>query len=336
MPDEGSYRTFLENLKTRIRAAQVKAALAVNQELILLYWQIGQEILSRQQSQGWGAKVIERLAQDLKREFPDLKGFSVRNLKYMRTLANTYPDLEFGQQAVARIPWGHNCVLLDKVEDTEERLWYVEKAIENGWSRTVLIAQIEAGLYQQKKSVVTNFSQALPSPQSELAREVIKDAYNLDFLAITEDIKTQDLKRALVEHMREFLLELGVGFSFVRQNYQVSLGERDFYIDMLFYHIRLRCFVVIQLEMGSFMPEQSGLMNFYISAIDQREKHVEDQPTIGIILCKTKNRTIVEYSLRDLQKPIAVTEHRIPLVLPSEEQLQQELDNAVRQLEAED
>ncbi len=329
-PEEGSYSALLDDLKTRIQTAQVKAALAVNQELIRLYWQIGREILTRQQAQGWGSKVIDRLSQDLKREFPDMKGFSARNLKYMRALANAYADEQIVLQVVAQIPWGHNQILLNKLDTQEQRLWYARETVENGWSRTILTAQIETGLYQREQGAVTNFERTLPPSQSELAHEVLKDPYNFDFLTIAKDAKSQDLKRALVEHMRDFLLELGVGFSFVRQNYPISVGGEDFYIDMLFYHLKLRCFIVIQLEMGSFRPEQSGRMNFYLSAIDDQEREEYDQPTIGIILCKTKDKTIAEYSLRNLHNPIAVAEHRLPKVLPSTERLQSELDNAVQ------
>lgn len=333
IPDEGSYRELLEDLKQRIRTAQVKAALAVNQELIFLYWHIGQEILARQQAEGWGSKVIQRLAEDLKREFPDVKGLSRTNLLYMRAFASAWPNKQFVHQLGGQIPWRHNCAILDKVKDPQERQWYMQQTIENGWSRSILIAQIESGLYQREGGAVTNFESTLPPLQSELAHQVIKDPYNFDFLTIAKDAETKDLKRALVAHMRDFLLELGVGFSFVRQNYRIDIGGEEFQIDMLFYHLKLRCFIVIQLETGSFMPEQSGLMNFYLSAVDDQERQSEDQPTIGIILCKTKDRTIAEYSLRNLNNPIAVAEHRVS-VLPSEEQLQSEIDNAVRLIEA--
>jgi len=335
MPDEGSYGVFLNDLKHRIRSAQVKAALAVNQELIFLYWQIGQEILERQERQGWGSKVVERLSVDLRQEFPDIKGFAPRSLKYMRSFAEAFPEEKVVRQVVAQIPWGHIQLLLNKLETAEQRLWYAQQTIENGWSRSILMAQIEADRYRYEAGIVNNFDTTLPPPQSDLVYQVLKDPYNLDFLTITKGVKEKDFKRALVAHMREFLLELGIGFSFVRQNYRADVGDREFVIDMLFYHIRLRCFVVIQLEMESFQPEQSGLMNFYLSAIDERERQPDDQPTIGIILCKTKDRTMAEYSLRGLSKPIAVAEHRIPNLLPSTEQLELELDSAVEGLENE-
>lgn len=332
MPDESSYIAFLNELKTHIRSAQVKAALAVNRELILLYWHIGREILSRQQEAGWGAKVIDRLAKDLRREFPDQKGFSARNLKYMRALADAYAERQIVLQVVAQIPWGHNQILLNKLDTQEQRLWYARETVKNGWSRTILTAQIETGLYQLERGAVTNFEHTLPPTQSELAHDVLKDPYNFEFLTIAKDAETKDLKRALVVHMRDFMLELGVGFSFVGHNYRISVDDQDFYVDMLFYHFKLRCFVVIQLELGEFQPEHSGRMNFYLSAVDDQERGEYDQPTIGIILCKSKGKTIVDYSLRHLQNPIAVTTHK----LPSAERLQSELENAVQMIEGSD
>jgi len=333
--DEGSYRAFLTNLKNRIRSAQISAAVAVNQEMILLYWYIGREILLRQKQQGWGSKVIKRLSQDLKREFPDMKGFSSTNLKYMRSFAEAWPEFGIGQQVLTNLPWGQNTVLLSKLDDAEERLWYAHKAVEHGWSRSALTRHIESGLYAQQLGGANNFSLTLPKAQSDLARQLIKDPYHLDFLYADENTQDQDLKRLLIAHMREFLLTLGVGFSFVGHNYSLNVGGKDFHVDMLFYHLRLRCFVVIQLEMGEFQPEQSGQMNFYLSAVDSQERQEHDQPTIGIILCSSKNHIVAEYALRNLQNPIAVTEHRMPKVLPSTEQLQSELENAVRTLETE-
>lgn len=253
----------------------------------------------------------------------------------MRAFAEAYPDEQIVLRVVAQIPWGHNQSLLNKLQDPEQRLWYAQRTFENGWSRPILEAQIEADLYRHQVGVINNFSKTLPPPQSDLAYQILKDPYNFDFLTIAEGAKEQDFKRALVAHMRDFLLELGVGFSFVRQNYRIDIGGEEFQIDMLFYHLKLRCFIVIQLEMGIFRPEQSGLMNFYLSAIDDQEREPEDQPTIGIILCKTKDRTIAEYSLRNLSRPIAVAEHRFPNLLPTPEQLELELENAVQELEGE-
>ncbi|WP_204141265.1 PDDEXK nuclease domain-containing protein [Halomicronema sp. CCY15110] len=331
--DEGSYRDLLNDLKNRIRSAQVRAAVAVNQEMILLYWYIGREILIRQQQQGWGSKVIQRLSQDLKREFPDMKGFSSTNLKYMRSFADAWSDFGIGQQVLTNLPWGQNTVLLSKLEDAEERLWYAHKAVEHGWSRSALTRQIEGGLYKQQLGGANNFTLTLPKAQSDLARQLIKDPYHLDFLYADDNTQDQDLKRLLVAHMREFLLTLGVGFSFVGHHHLINVGGEDFHLDMLFYHLKLRCFVVIQLEMGKFTPEQSGQMNFYLSAVDSQERQEHDQPTIGIILCSSKNHVIAEYALRNLQNPIAVAEHRIPSVLPSPEQLQSELASVVQSLD---
>lgn len=334
-PDDENYVALLDDLKTRIRSAQVKAALAVNQELLRLYWHLGRVILERQQAQGWGSKVLDRLAQDLKREFPDMKGFSRSNLKYMRAFAEAWQAKQIGQAPLGQITWYHNIALLEKLKDPEARLWYARETIENGWSRNVLVTQIKSGLYQREGGVVTNFERTLPQPQSDLAKQIVKDPYNLDFLTLEKGVKEQDLKRALVRHMRDFLLELGVGFSFVGHNYHLTVGDEDFYVDLLFYHLELRCFVVIELEMGDFRPEQSGRMNFYISAVDGQNRKEYDQPTIGIILCQTKKKAIAEYALNNLRNPIAIAEHRLPEVLPSAERLESELENAVRLIEEE-
>lgn len=336
-PDDNNYVALLNGLKQRIRSSQVKAALAVNQGLILLYWHIGREILLRQQEQGWGSKVIEHLSQDLKREFPEMKGFGTRNLKYMRAFAEAWPDEPIVHQLGALIPWRHNCILLDKVKDSTERIWYIEQTIEHGWSRNVLTLQIESNLFQHRAGAISNFERTLPKPQSDLAQSLIKDPYHLDFLTVDPDIKEQDLKRTLVKHMRDFLLELGVGFSFVGSNYRLNIGDKDFYLDLLFYHLELRCFVIIIIKMGEFQAEYSGLMNLYISAIDREKRKEYDQPTIGIILCKTKNKTIAEYALSNLCNPIAVATHELPKQfqneLPSAEQLQTELESAIQHIE---
>jgi len=335
---EEQYIAFLSNLKTRIRQAQVKASLAVNQELIQLYWQIGKDILQRQKEEGWGSKVIARLAKDLKRELPDVTGFSRTNLMYMRAFADAYPDEQFVLQAVGQIPWGHNQVLLNKVKELEQRVWYAQKAIEYGWSRHVLVFQIESGLYERQGEAITNFKQTLPLPQSDLAQQLIKDPYQLDFLPLGATVQERDLEHALVQHMRDFLIELGVGFAFVGSQYHLSIGGEDFYLDLLFYHLELRCFVIIDLKMGDFRAEYSGKMNLYVSAIDEQMRKSQDNPTIGLILCKSKNKTIAEYALRNLSTPIAVSTHRLPEQLkeslPSVEQLETELDAAAVELGA--
>ncbi|MEM9505124.1 MAG: PDDEXK nuclease domain-containing protein [Cyanobacteria bacterium P01_E01_bin.43] len=335
IPFQGpDYENLLTDLKGRIRQARVQSALAVNRELVVLYWQIGHEILQRQTAQGWGSKVVNRIAKDLRREFPDMKGFSPRNLHYMRAFAEAYPDGSVLQQVVANLPWGHNVRLMEAVKDPEERLWYARQAIAHGWSRNVLLTHVDSQLYgQQRDAVVDNFEHTLPTTQSDLAHDLIKDAYTFDFLTISPDLQERDVQKALVDHIRDFLLELGVGFAFVGSHYHLEVGDQDFYVDLLFYHLRLRCFVVIDLKMGDFQPEFSGKMNFYVSAIDDRLRHADDNPTIGLILCRGKNKAIAEYALRDLQKPIGISTHRLakelpdPLKpeLPSVERLEQEL-----------
>jgi len=310
------YEEFLRGLKERIRTAQVKAALAVNRELVLLYWRIGQDILERQRHSGWGSKVIDRLAADLRSAFPEMSGFSQRNLKYMRAFAEAWPDEDFVQQVAAQLPWFHNCTILDKLKNLAERIWYAQQTIENGWSRNILIHQIESNLFHRKGKAMTNFDRTLPAPQSELAQQIIKDPYNFDFLSLGSEAKERDLERGLIAQLQKFLLELGVGFAFVGSQYPLEVDGEDFFIDLLFYHLKLRCFVVIDLKMDQFRPEYAGKMNFYLSAVDDLLKHSSDQPSLGIILCKTKKKMVVEYALRDTSKPLGVAEYRITAALP--------------------
>ncbi|MBD0267443.1 MAG: DUF1016 domain-containing protein [Cyanobacteria bacterium Co-bin8] len=335
LPDE-NYSAFLSDLKERIRAAQVKAALAVNTELIQLYWQIGSEILRKQEQEGWGAKIIDRLAGDLKREFPDIKGFSRSNLKYMRAFAEAYPEGQIGQQLAGQIPWFHNCMILDKVKDPQARLWYIQKTIENGWSRNILVMQIESSLYQRQGGAVTNFDRTLPAPQSDLAQQLIKDPYNFDFLSLGADAQERDLEKALVERIKDFLLELGVGFAFVGSQYRLEVEGDEYWIDLLFYHLNLRCYIVIDLKVTEFKPEYTGKMNFYVSAVDDLLRHRDDQPTIGIVLCRSKKKTVAEYALRNVSTPIAVSTHQLPeqlkANLPSIEQLEREVNAAIADL----
>jgi len=284
------YQEFLEGLKARIRTAQVRASLSVNRELVLLYWEIGREIAHRQAQSGWGAKVIDRLAADLRSIFPEMKGFSLRNLKYMRAFALAWPDAEFVQQAAAQIPWFHNCVILDKIRTPEERSFYVAQTLEHGWSRNVLVAQIESGLHARQGQAITNFERTLPPPDSDLAHQALKDPYVFDFLELASDVRERELERSLVEHVRAFLLELGVGFAFVGHQVHLEVGGQDFYLDMLFYHLRLRCYIVVELKTGEFQPEHAGKMNFYLSAVDDRLRHPDDGPSIGLLLCKSKYR----------------------------------------------
>lgn len=336
------YDNFLHDLKERIRRAQVQVVLTVNRELVLLYWQIGRDILTRQQQQGWGAKVIDRLAADLRSSFPEMKGFSRTNLLYMRAFAEAYPSEQIVQQVVGQIPWGHNVRILDLLKDPAERLWYIQQTIQHGWSRNVLVHQISSGLYHRQGKATTNFDRTLPKPQSELAQELLKDPYTFDFLSLGEDAKERDLERALIDHIRDFLLELGVGFAFVGSQYHIEVGGQDFYLDLVFYHLRLRCFVVIDLKTSDFQPEFSGKMNFYLSAVDELVRHSDDQPSIGIILCKSKNQVIAEYALRDMNKPIGVSAYQLQNALPEQikgslptiEELEAELDSV--SLEAEE
>lgn len=310
------YENFVQSLKSRIATAQVKAALAVNSELVLLYWQIGGEILERQKMQGWGAKVVDQLSKDLRSAFPEMKGFSRTNLLYMRGFAEKNPNQQFVQEVLGQITWYHNITLLDKVKDQKEREFYIQKTIENGWSRNVLVWQIESKLFERQGKAVTNFELTLPKPQSDLANQLLKDPYNFDFLTLHDKAQERDLEKALIDNIQKFLLELGVGFAFVGSQYHLEIGERDFYIDLLFYHLKLRCYVVIDLKMGEFKPEFAGKMNFYLSAVDDLLKHEKDEPSIGLILCKSKDKFIAEYALRDMKKPIGVSEMQILHALP--------------------
>ncbi len=326
------YESFLKGLKDRVRAAQLRAALSVNRELVLLYWRTGRDILERQHQAGWGAKVIERLARDLHTEFPDIKGFSRTNLLYMRAFAEAWPDESFVQQVVGQIPWGHNLRILDGVKNASEREWYVRATIQNGWSRDVLVHHIESGLYRRQGKAPSNFHRTLPAAQSELAQQVVKDPYNFEFLTLAEEARERDLERALIDHLRDFLLELGAGFAFVGSQYPLEVGGQEFRLDLLFYHLRLRAYVAIELKSQDFKPEFSGKMNFYLSAIDDLLRHPDDQPSIGIILCKSKNKIVAEYALRDLGKPIGIAEYRVTSQLPR--QFQDQLPS-IEELEVE-
>ena len=312
------YPQFLSELKTHIRKTQVRAALAVNSELVQLYWLIGRSILQQEQQRGWGAKVVTQLATDLRVAFPNLTGFSPRNLRYMKSFAEAWPDESILQQLVAKLPWGHNVRLLDYVKDPAEREWYVRQTIENGWSRNVLAAQVAGGLHHRQGRAVTNFARTLPAPQSDLAQQILKDPYTFDFLSLGADAQERDLERGLLEQVRAFLLALGKGFALVGSQYQLEIGGQDYYLDLVFYHLKLRCFVVIDLKMGEFKPEYSGKMNFYLAAADDLLRHPTDQPTIGLVLCKTQNRVVSEYALRGLSQPIGVAEWQFTGALPAE------------------
>ncbi|KVC54361.1 PDDEXK nuclease domain-containing protein [Burkholderia stagnalis] len=327
------YRSWLTELKQRVERARQRAAASANRELVTLYWQIGRDILERQQRQGWGAKVIDQLARDLKSAFPDMRGFSPRNLKYMRALAQAWPAAEFVQQPAAQLPWFHLCTLLDKVKDPAARDWYAGKALEHGWSRNVLAMQVDTQAYARAGNAVTNFDARLPLPQSDLAREALKDPYIFDFLGLAEDAQERDIEQALTRHITRFLLELGAGFAFVGRQYQLVVGGDEFFIDLLFYHLKLRSYVVVELKTTPFRPEYAGQLNFYLSAVDAQIKAPEDQPTIGLLLCREKNRLVAEYALRGMANPMGVAEYQLlrhvpeslEAGLPSIDQIEAEL-----------
>ena len=332
-PVPEGYAGWLADLKAQIHDAQQRAAQALNLELVVLYWKIGNAILERQDRQGWGAKVIDRLSQDLRSAFPEMQGFSVRNLKYMRAFALGWPDLQFVQQVLHKLPWGHNLVLLDKLPGPQTRKWYAAKAIEHNWSRNVLVMQIETRLLERSGKAATNFALTLPKPQSDLARESLKDPYRFDFLGLADEAQERAVENALVRHVTEFLLELGAGFAFVGRQVLLDVGGDEFFIDLLFYHLKLRCYVVIELKGGKFKPEHLGQLSFYLTAVDEQVKHPQDNPTIGLLLCKSKNKVVAEYALRQNTQPLGVAEYKLveslpqelAIDLPSIEQIEREL-----------
>jgi predicted nuclease of restriction endonuclease-like (RecB) superfamily len=329
------YAELLSQLKERIRSAQLRAVLAVNREMLLLYWEIGKDILDRQEHEGWGTKVIDRLAADLRSAFPDMTGLSPRNLKYMRAFGQAWPDRAIVQGPLAQITWYHNIALLEKLKTEPKRLWYAAATVEHGWSRNVLVHWIESDLYERQGKARTNFEKTLPPPESDLARELLKDPYKFEFLTLSGDAEERALQKGLLEHIHQFLIELGAGFAFVGQQYRLEVGGDEFFIDLLFYHLKLRCYIVIELKTTHFKPEYAGKMNFYLSAVDDLLRHSDDKPSIGIILCKSKNQVVAEYALRDLNKPVGVSSYITKLVeslppalcgsLPSAKELEVEL-----------
>lgn len=321
MPQD--YADWLVELKTRIHAAQQRATLAVNRELVLLYWQIGHDILERQAEQGWGAKVIDRLSHDLRTAFPEMKGFSRSNLMYMRAFAEAWPDEAIVQQAVGQLPWGHNLVLLTRLKHPDERLAYAQAAIDNGWSRNVLNIHIETRLLERTGSAITNFDERLPAPGSDLARQLLKDPYLFDFLDLGQEADERAIEDALVHHITQFLLELGAGFAYVGRQVNLEVGGEDFFIDLLFYHLKLRCYIVVELKADKFRPEHLGQLGFYLTAIDRQVKSEQDNATIGLLLCKSKNKVVAEYALGDRHQPMGISEYKLLESLP--EQLQTSL-----------
>lgn len=320
--NNNEYLQIVSFITDEIKTAQFRATVKVNQEMILLYHSIGTVINSHK---AWGNKFIENLAADIKRSFPGTTGYSVRNLKYMAKFAATYTDKEFVQQAVAQIPWGHNVALLDKVSDADARVWYIDACRRNGWSRNVLIHQIESNLYARQAIAdkVSNFERRLPTSQSEMAIQTMKDPYIFDFIPFREDMLEREIEQALVQDITKLLLELGTGFAYLGHQYHLNVGGDDFYIDLLFYNLNLRCYVVIELKTGEFKPEYAGQLNFYLSAVDGILKKEQDNPSIGLLLCKSKNDLVAEYALKDMSKPIGVSEYRITSKLP--EELEQQL-----------
>jgi predicted nuclease of restriction endonuclease-like (RecB) superfamily len=339
IPLPSGYQALLEELKNRIHSAQLRAAFAVNRELLLLYWSIGRDILGRQQTEGWGTKVIDRLAKDLQTEFPGVEGFSPRSLKYMRAFAEAWPEEPIVQQLAAQLPWGHHMVLLDRVKDRLSREWYLRAALEHGWSRAILVHQIEGRLQERQGKALTNFSGTMPPGDSDLAEQILKDPYNFDFLTLGPSAKERELERGLLTHLRDLLLELGRGFAFVGSQVPLTVDEETFYLDLLFYHVRLHSYFVIELKVGPFKPEYAGKLNFYLSAVDGMLRTERDDPTIGLLLCESRKGSVVEYAFKDIQKPIGVSTYRVTRELPASLQAEvpsiEDLQGVVEKLRAE-
>ena len=315
--NSNEYLNIVESIKQEIRTVQYRAMVSVNRQLLVLYHSIGDVI---NEHKTWGSKFVENLAADIKISFPDATGYSVRNLKYMAKFALRFPDKEIVQAPLAQITWYHNIALMDKVKDVDKRLWYARKIVENGWSRNVLVHQIESGLYERQAAAekISNFESRLAAPQSELAVQTMKDPYVFDFIPFKEDMVERDIEEALVKDVTKLLLELGTGFAFLGNQYRLNVGGDDFYIDLLFYNLNLRCYVVIELKTGEFKPEFAGQLNFYLSAVDGILKRDEDNPSIGLLLCKSKNDLVAEYALKDMSKPMGVSEYTITKSLPEE------------------
>ncbi|WP_394700593.1 YhcG family protein [uncultured Ilyobacter sp.] len=341
--DITDYHIFIKEIKEKVYRSQIKASISVNRELLNLYWEIAKGIVEKQRNSNWGDKVVERLSEKLKMEFPHMKGFSKRNIELMRKWY-IYWNEDFTKQDVSQlslenifqIPWGHNIKIIQKSRSKEEAIFYVNNTIENNWSRNVLVHQIESGLYGREGKAVSNFKDKLPDTHSDLAIQTLKDPYLFDFLTLTERYNERELEDALVDNITKFLLELGSGFSYIGRQYKLEVGSEEFYIDLLFYHVRLHSYVVIELKTGDFKPEYAGKLNFYVSVVDDKLANKEvDRPTIGILICKSKNDMVVEYSLKGIEKPIGVSEYELTQVLPKElksalpsvEELEAELEN---------
>lgn len=334
MPE--GYSDFIKEIKDRILKKRLDTVIAANSAMIILYWEIGKAILQRQQNEGWGAKVIDRMSYDLKQAFPELSGFSPRNLKYMRKFAEAWSDFEIVQRIVALIPWRSNITLLDKLNDPEVRIWYAQKTIEHGFGKDMLVFQIETELHKRQGATINNFNVSLPPTQSDLTSQIFKDPYIFDFLGTSDPRIEAELEQKLIDHIQKFLLELGQGFSFVGRQVHLELGDQDFYIDLLFYHLKLRCYVVVELKAGEFEPGFISKLNMYMNVINDTMLHPDDKPSIGLLLVKSKNKVLVEYSLSGNSNPIGVANwergikdslpDNLKASLPSIEEIEKELE----------
>ena len=325
---DASYKNYISSMKEDVRKAQIKATVSVNKELILLYWRIGKQILEMQEKEKWGSKVVEKISKDLKETFPDMKGFSPRNLTYMQTFVKSYPDYEFTQQLAAQIPWFHNCLILDKLSQRDIREWYIKKTIENGWSRNVLMLQIDSQLYErqgQSEKKISNFKKSLPSPLSDLAQDMMKDPYNFEFLGLSQEVSEKEIEKSLENKVSKLLLEMGTGFAYMGRQYPLKVGTKEFYLDMLFYNVQLRSYVVVELKGRDFKPADAGQLNFYLTAVDREIKHPDDNPTIGLVICRSKDGVVAEYSLDGMNKPIGVSEFKLKGILPDAEEFEEKL-----------
>ncbi|MEI6347636.1 MAG: PDDEXK nuclease domain-containing protein [Bacteroidota bacterium] len=329
-----SYADWLKGVKERIRLARIKVALAANSELLSFYWDLGKMIADKQTETKWGDKIIEQVSKDLKREFPDMQGLSTSNLKYCKRFYLFYHS-SIGQQPVDQLPWGHNILIFTKSKDISEAGFYIQQTMENNWSRDVLALQIKTNLFARQGHAISNFKSTLPLPMSDLAEQTLKDPYIFDFMALARPYNEKDIENQLINHVTKFLLELGKGFAFVGQQYHLEIADNDYYIDLLFYHIKLKCYVVIELKNTKFIPEYAGKLNFYLSAVDSLLKTDLDSPTIGLLLCRDKNNIEAEFALRDMNKPMGISEFQFTEILPdnlksslpSIEEIENELKN---------
>jgi predicted nuclease of restriction endonuclease-like (RecB) superfamily len=337
MPSD--YMTTLGEIKERIRSERLRVALSANSAMILMYWEIGRIILARQNKEGWGTRVIDRLSVDLGEEFPEMRGLSPRNLKYMRKFAESWPDRLIVQRTVAQLPWRTNLALIEKLAEPDDRLWYARQTAENGWSREILVLQIESGLHERQGKATHNFALTLPPPDSDMAAQVFKDPYLFDFIGTADPRREREVEQALVDHVQKFLLELGAGFAFIGRQVHLEFSSADYYLDLLFYHLKLRCYVVVELKAVPFEPEFVGKLNMYMGAVDDLLRHPDDKPTIGLLLCKGKNRIIAEYALSGFTRPIGVADWKKQLTetlpadlkgsLPTVEEIEAELSEVV-------